>query len=376
MAKLIYLDFAGSHPVRSEILAEHADRCRAHVANPHASSWISERSRREMTRAENRLLGLLGIPLGEARVIWTSGGTEADNLAVKGTVETGVDTVLVDGGAHAAMLKPCQTFGGNCLEWRLTAGGQPNLDPLDAAATASVRLVATCHVNNETGAVTDLDRVRQWMSRAAPRALLAVDGVQSFTKMDIPWQEAGLDLLVLSGRKIGGPASTGALIVRRGVELRPLFHGGGQQGGARPGTMDVVGILEFVRAAELGYAERATLTRRIRTIHARLRAELSRLVHPSVALISPDQGSPFIFTFALPGYEGAILMRMLAERNVLVATGSACRAESKKASHVLAAMGISPGTARGVLRVSFGSSSTEEDVAILMERLREAISDY
>jgi len=382
VGKLIYLDYAGAHPVRQEVLALHTERCQTHLANPHASSSFSEYSRRQIDQAERQLLALLGIAEEEAHVIWTSGGTEADNLAILGALpeKRGPAAVVVDGGAHAAMLEPCRLIaknrGGTCVAWGLTTDGQPSFVSLNLTKGNPVSLVAVCHANNETGAVIDLAEVRAWMARSAPKALLVVDAVQSFSKLDIPWAQAHIDFLILSGRKIGGPAGTGALVVRRGRELSPLLHGGGQQDGLRAGTIDVVGILEFVQAAKIAYEEKTALFGRIRELNAHLRDRLAQWEHPRLQIVSPVAGSPFICSFAVPGYEGAILMRLLAEKGILAATGSACSAESGKTSHVLAAMGISAKTARCVLRVSFGSNTSTEDVRAFVQGLQEIIAEY
>ena len=232
-------------------------------------------------------------------------------------------------------------------------------------------------MNNETGAVHDLVRLRQWMVGGAPKAALMVDAIQSFGKMDIPWRAARIDLLAVSGRKIGGPPSVGALVRRRGVQLQPLFFGGGQQDGLRPGTVDVVGVLEFVEAAALACGERASEWTRVTGLNRRLReglATLGRTCQPQCH--SPEDASPYILSVAFPGCEGEVLARLVELENVIVGTGSACSARSGKSSHVLAAMGVPAPVSRSTLRVSFGPSTTEHDIDRLMCALRTALAKY
>lgn len=363
MPSLVYLDHAAATPVRSALLAGHAARCAQFVANPHGTTRQSEACRRAVAEAERRLLAALGIDWREAQVVWTSGGTEADNLACLGVIRRSATTVLVDAGAHAAMLEPCRQAA-VCREVPLDDQGALRLGEVD---WATADLVAVCQVNNETGAVADLP-----VLRAVSRALLAVDAVQALGKVPIPWREARLDLVAVSSRKIGGPAGVGALIVRRGVALQPLFFGGGQQQGLRPGTVDVVGVTEFSLAAEAAVAEQAGHAARCRHLANRVRMALAG----EVRFLSPETGVPHILALSLPGYDGAVLMRLLAEQDVVVGAGSACHAESAETSHVLRAMGCDEATARGQLRISFGPDSTEADVDRLVAALRDVRRNY
>lgn len=379
-AALVYLDHAAATPVLPGIAAAHAARCREHVANPHASTRWSECSRHAIARAQARLLAVLGIGESEADVIWTSGATEALNLACLGLLGPGaVGACAVEGTAHAALLEPCRQWrreGGGCLELPVTADGR--LDPArmpDGAGNGALRLLGLCHVNNETGVIQDPVAVRRWMDRGNPDTVLVVDGAQSFAKLPIPWHAARLDLLALGGRKIGGPAGTGALVRRRGVPLKPLFFGGGQQGGLRPGTLDTVGILEFVEAAERLCAECSARAAAVGELNRQCRKGL-RTLHPCPTVISPPDASPYILSVAFARFEGAVLVRALAERGVVVAAGSACRAEAGGISHVLHAMRVPEWLARGALRVSFGPASTPADVDALLKALAAVLAEY
>ena len=203
-----------------------------------------------------------------------------------------------------------------------------------------------------------------------------MDAIQSLSRVPIPWWEAAIDLLVVSGRKIGGPAGVGALVRRRSVELNPLFFGGGQQGALRPGTIDAVGILEFVRAAEIACSTMEESNKHVAELNASLREQIEDRVCPGPVWISPPQASPYIVSFSFPGYEGAVLMRILADRGIIVGTGSACSAESGKPSHVVRAMGLGDEVARGMLRVSFCRTNTRQDVDTFSQALADVLRDY
>jgi len=377
----IYFDHAAATPVLAEVAAEHLALCSEHYANPHSTSWLGAEGLRAVADAERRLLELLGIPAGEADVVWTSGGTEAINLACQGVLRGQTSPcALVDAGAHVAVIDACRAGvgpSGREHALPLTRDGGALLDGLEQAFPRSAKGVfAVCHTNNETGAVHDLIELRRWSNRHAPGLLLVVDAIQSLSRTRVPWWEAAIDLLVISGRKIGGPASVAALIRRRGVELDPLFFGGGQQGGLRPGTMDVVGILEFVRAAEITCLSMDQDHKHVACLNARLREQLVARIDPAPVWISPPQASPYIVSFSFPGCEGAVLMRILAEHGIIVGTGSACSAESGEPSHVVRAMGFGEDVARGMLRVSFCRSSSCAEVDALASVLPEVLREY
>lgn len=380
---MLYLDHAAGSPLLPQVAELHVGMCRQYVANPHGTSLFSEKIRRKVRWAGRRLLELLEIPEDEAKVVWTSGGTESVNLACLGGLgipgNTGIP--LVDPAAHASMLGACSAYAERSearrVQFDMSAEGALDF----GAGCAKIMgegpdFVAVCHVNNETGAIVDLVGLRDCLRKNIPDARLVVDAVQSFGKCPIPWRAAEIDFLAVSGRKIGGPASVGALICRKSRPLGPLMFGGGQQAGIRPGTVDVVGVLEFIEATEYVFSRRAEICPRVENARRHLRHELKRGWGERVQIVSPGSASPFIMCISFLGYEGAVLMRMLAERGVVVGTGSACSAESSETSHVLRAMGISEEVARGALRVSFGFVNESDDVDRLLHALDEVINDY
>jgi len=374
----VYLDHAAATPVLPTIAAMHEQLCQTYFANPHAATELSERARRAVNNAGRQLLSLLGISEQEAEVIWTSGGTEAVNLACIGALRStnspahcGLDPL-----AHACVLDSCRYAAARVTELAVDTSGRFKLESDNDRALTDCSLVAVCHVNNETGSVHDLPRLRHGLRTVAANALLAVDAIQSFAKLPIPWAEAQIDLLVLSGRKIGGPASVGAIVRRHGVKLTPLFYGGGQQNGLRPGTVDVVGILEFAESARLAFEQRDTELAQVTALNQRLRQELGRWQQWRPRILSPDDASPYILSVVFPGFQGEVLTRILAEHNVIVGSGSACAARSGKPSHVLTAMGCTNADARAVLRISLGHSSTTNDIDTLIRELRNALRDY
>lgn len=351
---MTYLDNAASTPPHPELVAGFAESA-TFFANPAASHMHAYDLRQELARCERELLAALRIPQGEAQVIWTSGGTEANNLALFGSEPSALATTAVE---HPSVLEPAQKLQAQILP--VDRDGRVSL-----ATLASPDMLSICHVHNETGVIQDLSSIRA----AAPAARLHVDATQSAAKLAIPWREARIDLLTLSAHKLHGFGSIGALIVRKGSSLTPQLLGGGQQDNLRSGSVDVCGVRNFAKAATLSAAASPP------PLLCELRNRLGELP-TRVILNSPEDASPYILNFSLPGYEGAVLVRILSEFGVMVGTGSACSAEAKAPNRTLTAMGRTSDEAFGALRVSIGLQNTAADVDAFLAALTAVLKDY
>ncbi len=328
--------------------------------NPHGGTCYSERSRRLVIDAERRLLALLGITEGSADVIWTSGVTEALNLAATALRDK---DVLLDPGAHEALSKPLLV--GRCAKFQIERSGRLYSD-------VSCDNAALSHINNETGVEQDLERI----GREIGDGLLLVDAAQSFCRTWIPWNEAGIDMLAISSRKIGGPANVGALICRRGqVALQPLILGGGQQHGLRSGTLDVCGIEMFVRAAECLSATMAERQSIIKGLNVEFRKSLE-LFNWRNELVC-GAGDRHIHMLYLPGFEGAVVSRILAENHgIMIASSSACSAEHGGGSTTMRAMGYSAQAAKEAIRISIDGNTTSDEIKRLFDALDKTLKNF
>lgn len=378
---LVYLDHAAATKVHAAIIDKHADLSRQFYFNPHSTHQYSENCLRAIQQAKEQLLGMLGIGRDEAEVIWTSGGTEANNLGILGCLRElrGTATVAVESTAHSSVLAPARAYtdeGGKYTEIPVNKRGKLDLEALSSNGGMPPGVLALCHVNNETGAHQDLASIRNWLDSNGQDTYLVVDALQSFTKLEIDWHTAEIDMLALGGRKIGGPPHTGALVMRRGTPLKPIMFGGGQQKGYRPGTMDTVGIIEFVKAAEYSIQKRDQKLEQVRNVRDYLLTALCDGEFGEPRVLSPADASPYILNIALPGYEGAIIMRALAEKNIILSTGSACSAESTSTSHVLEAMQIDRRTARSALRISFSAETNTVDIDHFLTGLKTVLHEY
>jgi cysteine desulfurase len=383
----VYLDNAASTPLSPTVAAAWPGWGAGGYANPSAGHAFGFALRQRLAALAEELLALLGIPAGEARVIWTSGGTEANNLALLGAgprLAAGqelVTSATEHASVHAPLAVLAETRGLRLTTVPVCPAGQLVPAGLDAALGPATALVALHQVQNETGVVQDLPAVRAALDRRAPQARFHVDAVQGAGKLPLPWAAARLDSVALSAHKFHGPGSVGALVVRRGREPAPLLYGGGQQDGLRPGSLDAVAseaLVAALREQVAAQAERAALAATLLTATrvglAGLRDRQGRPLR--VRLNSAAAGSPYILSFSLPGYQGAVLARALGARQVIVGTGSACAAETSKPSAVLTAMGLTRDEAFATLRVSFGAQNTADDVARFLVALQAVVRDY
>lgn len=372
----VYLDNAASTPLHPAVCEAFARFAPTHFANPASAHGAGTEARRAVVRCEQRLLRALGIPADDARVVWTSGGTEANNLALQGCQlerANGLVTSTVEHPSIAKQQAILRERGWAWTEVPVDRAGQLEPDALREALDAGTGLISILSVHNETGVLQDLAMVAALRGEYAPRARLHLDAVQHAGKLPIPWT-LGIDSFSISGHKLHAPGGTGALVVRRSHSLRPLLLGGGQQEGLRSGSVDALGCELFTLAVEQACEFRSPAL-----LRDRLLAELSTFALPNgkqVLLNSEPTGSPYIVNFSLSGYQAAVLVRMLGVEGIMVAAGSACNAATKEPSRTLSAMGRTRDQAFGSLRISFGYQSTDADIDAFLLALRSVLANY
>lgn len=368
----IYLDHAATSPVRQEVLAAMWPFLTTESGNPSSRHTPGQRARRALNAALEEIAAVLGCRPGE--VILTSGGTEADNLAVKGIALARprgrhIVTTAIE---HPAVLESCAALkhAGFSLT-RLPVNREGTVDP--AAAAAAIRddttLVSVQLANNEVGSVQAVAEI----AGAAARHGVPVhtDAVQAVGWLPVDMDELGVDAISVAGHKIGALRGTGVLAVRGRVPLEPLLHGGGQQRGRRSGTEDVAGAVGLAAALRLAERDRAkaaeVAARRDRFVRDVLTAVDGAEVTGSAAKRLPNSAS-----FCFRGISGESLLVELDRRRIAVSSGSACAAGSDEPSPVLTAMGYEPELAGTAVRVSIGVETTEAELAAATEALREA----
>ena len=385
-ARRTYLDHAATTPMVAEAV-EAMTGCLGLVGNPSSLHASGRRARRLVEEARESLAASLGARPSE--LIVTGGGTEADNLAVKGLfwARSSADRrrrrILASAVEHHAVMDPALWLAGHegaLVEWLpVDEAGRVHPETLDAAIAGdpeSVALVSVMWANNEVGTVqpiTELAAVAR--SYGVP---VHSDAVQAFGQLPVDFAASGLDAMTVSGHKIGGPLGVGLLVLGRTVELTPVLHGGGQERDVRSGTLDTPAIVGLATAAELAVRTQPQRARALAGLRddlvQRLRREVPDAVLNGDQRLSPEHRLPGNAHFSFPGCEGDALLMLLDARGIECSTGSACSAGVPQPSHVLLAMGVPESLASGSLRFSFGHTSTAADVEAVVDAIEPVVA--
>ena len=384
--KRVYLDHAATTPLDPDVLEAMRPYLTEHYGNASSVHRLGRKARFAMEDSRERIAGLIGAEPGE--IVFTSGGTEADNLAIKGVLRhlaesQGTRPRLVTSAAeHEAVLRPAEALAD--AGWPVTIltperHGAVRPKQLAQALTDDVGLVSLMHANNETGVMTPIAEIAELCRERD--VLFHTDAVQTAGLFELDVDELGVDLLSMSGHKFYGPKGVGVLYVRGGVDLDPLVEGGSQERDRRGGTENVasaVGMAEALeRAVETAEAQRA----RLRTLQRRLIAGVTEAVGDGLIVNTPidDQPvAPHVVNFAFPPQEdarvdGEMLILNLDMEGVLASAGSACTSGALEPSHVLTALGLPRETASAAVRFSLGKHTAEGEVDYAVDTLASII---
>jgi cysteine desulfurase len=359
-----YLDYAATAPLRPEARRAMAPLLGDAFGNPSSGHRLGLAAHDALQGARESVAKLIGAAPDE--ITFTSGGTEAINLALKGVAlarqsEGHLVTTSIE---HPATLETAR-FIGSCWGWPVTylsvdPDGLLDPDSVRRAITPQTVLVSFMHANNEVGTIQP---IREIGAIARERgALLHVDAVQSAGKIPVNVDELGADLLSLSAHKLGGPKGVGALYCRPGTPIAPLIHGGGQELGLRSGTENLPGVAGFGAAAEAAARELPATGARLAELGARLIDGILYSVEGVRITGHPTRRLPGFASFCFEALDGRWLVKELSRAGVFAATGSACSSDHMEPSHVLTAMGVRPEMARGALRLSMGWGTAVEEI--------------
>jgi cysteine desulfurase len=380
---LPYLDYAASAPLRAEALAAMLPLLQRPAANASSQHGPGRAARAAVETAREQVAALVGAAPGE--VVFTSGGTEADNLAVKGAVlarPEGARQLVCSAVEHHAVLDAAAW-----AEAEADAGARVTLAPVDPAGRVDLErlagllepgrtaLVAVMAANNEVGTGQPVAAAAELAHTAG--AVLLCDAVQAAGLPGVDVDRDGIDLLALAAHELGGPTGVGALVVRGSATLRPLLHGGGQERGLRSGTLPAAAIAGFGAAAAAALAEREApgFAAGLAALRARLLAGL-RAQEPGLVVNGDPGGAgglPGLLSVRFPGRRAEDLLLLLDRQGVACSAGSACASGAVTPSHVLLAMGRGPAEARETVRFSLGHASTEADVDAAVAAVRGAL---
>ncbi len=358
----VYLDNSATTRPQDSVMDAMREAMSERYFNPSALYGPALDAEKLLTGCRRDIMQALRTAAG--RVIFTSGGTEADNLAIIGAMKRAQPgRVLYSAGEHPAVAESCKalsTMGHEAVEIPLREDGVLDLSALEALITDNTRLICVMQINNETGAIQPLAEVAALRDRLCPAALFHVDGVQGFLRHACPVSQLGIDSYALSGHKIHGPKGIGALWVSNRVKLQPLAHGGGQEDGLRSGTENTPGIAGLA-AAIADYPRQNDMRRMKLMLYERLRESI-----PDMKVNGPDPASlsaaDHILNLSFPPVRAETMLHALEAIGVLVGNGSACSSRKKKLSHVLSAMRLPAADIESAIRFSLNPFLGAEDM--------------
>lgn len=363
----IYLDHAATTPVRPEVLEVMLPFFGARYGNPSSTHRWGREARVALDEARERVARCLNASPDE--ICFTSGGTEGDNLAILGgwriLQRSGKRAVVSTPIEHKAVLQAVHQAAKEGAEERLlriAADGVVDLEDARRRITAGdTALVSVMWVNNETGVLQPIAELAALANEAG--ALFHTDAVQAFGKVELDAKRIPFDFAAVSGHKLGAPKGIGAVFIRRGTPLEPLFFGGSQDRGRRPGTENVAAAVGLARAMELAMAEREAHWRHCEALRDRLESALRARIPDAVVHGFGAPRAPHILHISVPGTDAESLLMALDLQGVAASSGSACQSGSVTPSHVLSAMGVRPDIATAAIRLSIGPSTTDAEIA-------------
>ena len=366
MSAPIYLDHAATTPVRPEVLDAMLPFYGPRFGNPSSMHRWGRDARTALDEARERVARCLGANADE--ICFTSGGTEADNIAILGAwrarAHEGRNAIVTSPIEHKAVLGAVHQAAKEGADERLCDVGKDGVVERDSFASLlrdDAAIASIMWINNEIGTIQPIAELAQLAKSSG--ALFHTDGVQAFGKVAIDAKAIPFDVLSVSGHKIGAPKGIGAVFIRRGTIIEPLFHGGEQDRGRRPGTENVAATIGFARAAELAVAERDEEVARLERLRNRLEeAILARVPDAVIHGRGAPHRAPHILNVSVPGTDSESMLMALDLRGIACSAGSACQSGSVNPSHVLAAMGVSMELASAAIRMSLGSLTTDASI--------------
>lgn len=371
---MVYLDNNATTPLDPAVADKMCWFLREHFGNPSSLYPIGRAVKDIVNEARESVAKALGASRTE--VIFTGSGTEADNFAIRGILDTFPEKneLVVSAIEHPAVLRVANYLekkGVKVVYVPVDRFGTVDLDFLRDAITQQTGLVSIMHANNEIGTIQPLETIVEIAGEKG--VLVHTDAVQAFGKTDLNAEKLGVDLLSVSAHKIYGPKGVGALYIRKGIDICPFIHGGHQERGRRAGTENTIGIVGFGEAARILMERGKRDKERIEKLAATLKRGIEEKIPKVIFNGHPERRVKNTLNFVFPGLEAEAILLALATKGIYVSTGSACAEESEEVSPVLISIGLKPEIARSSIRMSLGRFNTEEDVQIVLRELPEVI---
>ena len=375
----VYLDNSATTRPYPEVSKEVQRIMLEEYGNPSSLHRRGSAGERLLQSSRQMLAEVLDV--SDSEIIFTSGGTESNNMAVLGSARRYLkrgNHLITTAIEHASVLEPFNRLEKEGFEVTyLIPDGQGTVSPEKVAEAQPPRtiLVSIMHINNEIGSIQPIPQVSAILKNCNPEIVFHVDAVQSFTKLPLSPKDQGIDLLSISAHKFHGPKGVGALYLREGIFLEPLTRGGGHEKGLRPGTENTPGIRGMALAAKLSYENRKEKMGKLQSLKERFITSLET-EHPWIRLNGPGkgEGAPHIFNISFPGLKGEVILHALEEHGIYVSTGSACHANTHSPSHVLQAIKLDQKSLDGTIRFSLSHLNTREEIEYAITKIIPVVS--
>lgn len=368
MSKSIYLDYAAATPMAGDAISAMQTFLKDDFFNPSAVYQSARKVRKSVEKARGAVASVIGAK--DQEIIFTAGGTEANNLAIRGVLEANPDgEVLVSAVEHESVLEPAKRFNRHIIP--VDSKGIIDLEVLKQRITAQTVLISVMYANNEIGTIQPIKLLTELVKQVRTQRMqegntmplfVHTDACQAANYLDLQVARLGIDLMTLNGGKIYSMKQSGCLYVRAGVSLAGLISGGGQESNLRAGTENVAALHSFATMLQNVQSTRKTEAERLAKLRYQLFATLSQNIEGISLNGHKTKRLPNNLNITIPGVDGERLLMELDEVGVMVATGSACTASNDEPSHVLLACGLSKEDASASIRITLGQPTTEEDV--------------
>lgn len=371
---MVFLDNASTTKPFKEVLVTMQQVNELQFFNPSALYGESVKMNTQLQQVKANLLKSLGATFFD-NIIFTSGATEANNLALRGALKRN-GKLVVSMGEHPSVYQTAKQLGLEGYEVvfvNLTENGTMDLNDLMEKLTGAT-MVSFMHVSNETGAIHDVKQIVQRIKAFNKNILVHVDGVQAFGKLPVNVASLGVDLYTVSSHKVHGPKGVGALYVKKGVNLKPILFGGEQESGLRAGTENVAGILGFEVAVQTLLPNIKTNYEKVNVLKQHLIAQVEEKVKQAV-MLKLEPASPYICVVAVPNIKSETLLHLLEQKGFLVANGSACSSRNSD-NRILANMGLPKNISTSSIRISFSEENTTNEVTQFLDSLWQVVSAH
>lgn len=377
---MIYLDNCATTKIRPEVLETMITSLKEDFANPSSLHSLGLKIEKKIRKSRNIISRYLSVD--EREIYFTSGGTESNNIAVQSIAKSlekkgkHIITSKIEHSSITNVMKELEDRGFRVTYLNVDNDGRIDLEELESSIEDETILISLIHVNNEIGTVQDIKEINRIIKLKNSRALLHLDGVQSFGKIDFSLKEMDIDTFSFSSHKIHGPKGVGGLYVKRGINLSPIIFGGNQEHGMRSGTENGPAIIAFGRAVEI-----MQRTKEEEIVHIKeLKRYAIELLEKEIEDIkinstSGDKFSPYILNISLRNTRGEVLLHFLEQKEIYISTASACSSNGTKKSDVLKAIGLDNLDIEGTIRICFSHENTNQEIEEFVSELKRAAEE-